>query len=751
MSGCGGGSSAQQSTQAPPVASRTNVSVKVNGGADLRASKAAGKLMAAAIPSQVASIVLEMRTPDCAGTVTYTSTVDAATQLSSNFNFSVPSGTTACFTAKAYSQAGGAGSLLYQGTTTGVPLPLNDTISVEINMGSVGTIPPSATTNGASSVTNSTATLNGQVNPNGYETMAYLEWGATTNYGSSTPIKVIGNGTSSVSISQAISGLAPNATYHYRIVARNSGNTTFGTDNTFTTATTSTSGDVGINFPISLPVVITSEAGNVTKSSAQLSGTVTPGGSEAVAYFDWGKTSSYGEITPLQSNANGPLAANLSGLSLQTTYHYRAAAFNADGLTVGEEVSFTTQDGAWGNAGFISNDNIGAWEPKIAVDPSGNSVVVWDQYLDGKYRVMASRYEGGTWGQPVIIGSRGGKYDVAVDQSGNAIVLWTDSDEGKVMARRYVAGYWEPQKAISDAGGARLQIAFDPSGNAIAVWDGGYNVYACRYVKGTGWGVPVLMSNNGYYPQVAFDSGGNAIAVWQQDGNIYANRYLAGTGWGDPTLIGNGGSPKIAVDSIGNAVVVWNQGAAVSGDVVIMANRFTSGPGGGWGNPVTLFDCTINNPDYYGFAADSQQITMDPRGNAFAIWYVYDPWSGDGANSRVFSSTMSSIDGVWNTPAAFENGGYSLDNRGPRLAFDSSGNAIAIWGQADNTLGYYSKTIWTNRYVAETGWGGPQSSIQGIGYAPEIGIDSIGRAIAVWTQKDPAQNNNWRIRANRFE
>lgn len=747
ISGCGGGSSAQQATQSQPAPSLTKVSVKINGGADLKAGKAAGRFRAAAIPSQIASVALEMRTPDCGAAVAYTSIIDiTAGQSLVSFNFSVPSGTTACFTAKAYSQPGGAGTLLYQGTTTGVPLLLNDTISVEINMGVVGTIPPTATTNAAGNITNTTATLNGQVNPNGYETMAYFEYGISTGYGSTTPIKEIGNGSSAVSISQALSGLTPNTTYHYRAVARNSGNTTYGADSSFITSTSSTSGNVTINFSNALPTVTTGSASNVQKMSATLNGTVTPGGSDATAYFEWGKSSSFGQITPLQSPAFGAYSTNMSGLSLQTTYHYRTAAFNADGLSVGDDLSFTTLDGAWGDGGFISSDNIRAYEPKIAVDPSGNAIVVWKQSSS----VMASRYAEGAWGQPVIMGN-GYRYDVAVDQNGNAIVVWTDSYEGKVMARRYVAGYWEPSKAISDAGGAAPRIAFDLNGNAIAVWYDG-SVYACRYVKGTGWGVPVLITNNGYSPRVAFDSGGKAIAVWVADGNIYASRYAAENGWGEPALIGAGASPDIAVDPIGNAVVVWNQGMPTHGNVLIMANRFTLGPGGGWGDPVMLFDCTSNNPDYYGFAADSQQIVMDPSGNAYAIWYVYDPW-GDGSTSRVFARMMSSIDGVWSTPVAFENGGYWLgsSNGGPRLAFDSSGNGIALWAQADNSSGTYEKTIWTNRYVTGTGWGGPQSSIQGIGYAPEIGIDSLGKAIAVWTQKDPTQDNNWRIRANRFD
>jgi len=94
---------------------------------------------------------------------------------------------------------------------------------------------PTATTLGATNITTSSVTVNGQINPNGAATMAYFEVGPTTNYGFSTSTFDVGSGTSPATASANFSGLFPGTLYHYRVVAMNSFGTNFGLDATFTT------------------------------------------------------------------------------------------------------------------------------------------------------------------------------------------------------------------------------------------------------------------------------------------------------------------------------------------------------------------------------------------------------------------------------------------------------------------------------------------------------------------------------------
>lgn len=84
----------------------------------------------------------------------------------------------------------------------------------------------------------SEAKLGALVNPGGTETTYRFEYGTTTAYGQSTPFPEgsVGEGLAPHAIWAAASGLAPDTTYHYRVVATGEvGTPVAGPDQTFTT------------------------------------------------------------------------------------------------------------------------------------------------------------------------------------------------------------------------------------------------------------------------------------------------------------------------------------------------------------------------------------------------------------------------------------------------------------------------------------------------------------------------------------
>lgn len=116
------------------------------------------------------------------------------------------------------------------------------------------TLLPVATTEAATNVSATSATLNGTVNPNNLSTTVKFQYGTTTSYGNevaATPSPVIG--TSSVSVSTAITGLSPNSMYHYRLVATNSAGATNGLDQTFTTPLPAYPSTLSLNTTVSFP------------------------------------------------------------------------------------------------------------------------------------------------------------------------------------------------------------------------------------------------------------------------------------------------------------------------------------------------------------------------------------------------------------------------------------------------------------------------------------------------------------------
>ena len=88
----------------------------------------------------------------------------------------------------------------------------------------MGQSAPTAVTGTASGETAYEATLNGTVNANGASTTVTFEYGTDTGYGitytaDQSPV----SGSTDTAVSVTIYELSPNTTYHYRVVAQNSG------------------------------------------------------------------------------------------------------------------------------------------------------------------------------------------------------------------------------------------------------------------------------------------------------------------------------------------------------------------------------------------------------------------------------------------------------------------------------------------------------------------------------------------------
>jgi sugar lactone lactonase YvrE len=94
--------------------------------------------------------------------------------------------------------------------------------------------PPTVTTLGASNTLGTNLTLNGAINPNGFATTGWFEWGSDTSYGHPTPISNLGNGSSQVLFSNVITTVE-NSLYHFRAAASNVAGISYGADATFMT------------------------------------------------------------------------------------------------------------------------------------------------------------------------------------------------------------------------------------------------------------------------------------------------------------------------------------------------------------------------------------------------------------------------------------------------------------------------------------------------------------------------------------
>lgn len=101
-------------------------------------------------------------------------------------------------------------------------------------------VSPTVTTTAASSIDSFSATLNGTVNPNGSNVVAYFSWGTTPSYSGndvpSPPWTKSGNTT--INLSYTMTNLSANTKYYYQTVSYvfgNSGNISYGGSSNFTT------------------------------------------------------------------------------------------------------------------------------------------------------------------------------------------------------------------------------------------------------------------------------------------------------------------------------------------------------------------------------------------------------------------------------------------------------------------------------------------------------------------------------------
>jgi len=192
---------------------------------------------------------------------------------------------------------------------------------------------PEMTTDAASNVQLNSAQINGTVADDGDAPPItdYFEWGLTTEYGNTTPSAA--GLAESATFFYGLSGLEPDTEYHFRAVGENTEGTGYGADATFTT-----------DAPTA-PTAETLDAALVGAHEATLQGQVlTDGGVEVEVGFEYGTDDGYGTETAWADGyrTGQMFTALISGLDIDTDYHFRARVRNAGGTGNGDDAEFTT-------------------------------------------------------------------------------------------------------------------------------------------------------------------------------------------------------------------------------------------------------------------------------------------------------------------------------------------------------------------------------------------------------------------------
>ncbi len=185
---------------------------------------------------------------------------------------------------------------------------------------------PHVTTEAASAVAETEATLNGSVNPEGEPgTECRFEYGTNTTYGRSAPCsQVLPADEEAHPVSVNVSGLKSDTVYHFRVAAANANEiVSRGKDATFETK--------------GAPQIAEVRARNASQDSATLEAKINPSGFDTTYRFEWGAGAGYGEVVPAEPADVGSgsqpvlVTAALTGLTPGGAYHYRLVASSGEG------------------------------------------------------------------------------------------------------------------------------------------------------------------------------------------------------------------------------------------------------------------------------------------------------------------------------------------------------------------------------------------------------------------------------------
>ncbi len=319
-------------------------------------------------------------------------------------------------------------------------------------------------------------------------------------------------------------------------------------------------------------------------------------------------------------------------------------------------------------------------QPKIALNAGGTAAVAWI----GSGSVQAAIRTLGTWSAPQDLGA--GAYvppDVAVDGSGNVVVVWEGPDYVVHAAVKPGGGAWLPSQAISAPGigwplGAHVEFAGD--GSATAIWYrpvgyGDLRIETSVRPASSGEWQPSVEIGRGANPDIAVQPDGSAVAVWSARPGDYAiQAAVRGSDgiWEPPATLSGpayvfGVYPRVAVDGAGNATALWSR---MRQDQV-MALESASRPFGsaGWQPPDTIATGRV-----YGYfqGISHAGLAISPAGNLVTAWEQWDGNSWVRAAYRVPG-------GSWPTPQDLSQRSENLD---PVVAANLAGDALVLWSRA---------------------------------------------------------------------
>ena len=219
--------------------------------------------------------------------------------------------------------------------------------------GSVYTVPPTAQTDEATNITTTSARLNGTINPNGYSTDYYFEYGTGTPLTERTSTRTLSASAGTSSVSANISGLTPNTTYYFKVFADRDGTPISGGLASFRTQAATNNPPTTPSNPS--PYIGESEVPTNTTLSWQCSD---PDGDNITYMVYMGKSSTNTQLIDMTTNRYLTVS-----LDPGTKYYWSITAADGKYTTYSPLWNFTTATPTGGDCTFQDLNNSSAYYP----------------------------------------------------------------------------------------------------------------------------------------------------------------------------------------------------------------------------------------------------------------------------------------------------------------------------------------------------------------------------------------------------
>jgi hypothetical protein len=421
--------------------------------------------------------------------------------------------------------------------------------------------------------------------------------------------------------------------------------------------------------------------------------------------------------------------------------------------------------GAPKRLGYVAS--VSPTQPRFAFDGNGSGLAVWTQSDGTNSSLWIRRYVAGTgWAMlptKVAISQPGNPStpSVALDSSGQGVVVWLHTTDARadIWAGRYdgqTLGRLARIEATDVGKSLEPLIALNSHGDGFATWsqpDGMHSrIWVNRFSSAQGWTgaqkIPSTDTEDAFTPRLAIDSDGNANLVWTQSHyvDMATTRFTPWSARFDPTVgrwrtpvslddSGTAGFPDTQMhDPDGSGLAVW--GRLTNGSVSVLARKFSKSAG--WGDAI---DIASGGSELTSMLP---RVALSPSGLGAAIWV-----HTQASVSEIWVNRYDGGSGTWAGGMALSAVGKSTPLV-PQIAMDPVGDGFALWPDIAGT----SRTIWAWRLQADAGFiGGVRLTSDTTAAAPansmpQIAVDAQGNAIAIWDVWNAGQYDTW---AARFE